>query len=120
MGWDAESERSMMESRRWARPTRRSGETHKPPPSGPRWIIVSRMRARNSGVTSKLLFLNASTPEIPHMTGTNPYTLTAGSVMDEVTEQTIREFWDTHPCGENQVESLNADHEAFFQRYDAF
>jgi SAM-dependent methyltransferase len=40
--------------------------------------------------------------------------------MDEVTEQTIREFWDTHPCGENQVESLNADHEAFFQRYDAF
>jgi ubiquinone/menaquinone biosynthesis C-methylase UbiE len=40
--------------------------------------------------------------------------------MDEVTEQAIREFWDTHPCGESQVESLNADHEAFFQRYDAF
>jgi ubiquinone/menaquinone biosynthesis C-methylase UbiE len=40
--------------------------------------------------------------------------------MDEVTEQAIREFWDTHPCGETQVESLNADHEAFFQRYDAF
>jgi SAM-dependent methyltransferase len=40
--------------------------------------------------------------------------------MEEVTEQAIREFWDTHPCGENQVESLNADHEAFFQRYDAF
>jgi ubiquinone/menaquinone biosynthesis C-methylase UbiE len=40
--------------------------------------------------------------------------------MDEVTEQAIREFWDTHPCGESQVETLNADHEAFFQRYDAF
>jgi len=40
--------------------------------------------------------------------------------LDEVTEQAIREFWDTHPCGESQVESLNADHEAFFQRYDAF
>jgi ubiquinone/menaquinone biosynthesis C-methylase UbiE len=40
--------------------------------------------------------------------------------MEEVTEQAIREFWDTHPCGESQVESLNADHEAFFQRYDAF
>jgi ubiquinone/menaquinone biosynthesis C-methylase UbiE len=41
-------------------------------------------------------------------------------VSDEVTEQAIREFWDTHPCGESQVESLNADHEAFFQRYDVF
>ena len=40
--------------------------------------------------------------------------------MEEVTEQAIREFWDAHPCGENQVESLSADHEAFFQRYDAF
>jgi ubiquinone/menaquinone biosynthesis C-methylase UbiE len=40
--------------------------------------------------------------------------------MDDVTEQVIREFWDTHPCGESQVESLSADHEAFFQRYDAF
>jgi SAM-dependent methyltransferase len=48
------------------------------------------------------------------------YTLTAGSVMDEVTEQAISEFWDTHPCGESKVESLSADHEAFFQRYDAF
>ncbi len=40
--------------------------------------------------------------------------------MKEVTERAIREFWDTHPCGESQVESLNADHEAFFQRYDTF
>jgi ubiquinone/menaquinone biosynthesis C-methylase UbiE len=40
--------------------------------------------------------------------------------MDDVTEQAIREFWDAHPCGESQVESLSADHEAFFQRYDAF
>src|SRR6204780_4858316 len=42
------------------------------------------------------------------------------SVMYEVTEQAIREFWDTHPCGESQVETLRADHEAFFQQYDAF
>jgi ubiquinone/menaquinone biosynthesis C-methylase UbiE len=41
-------------------------------------------------------------------------------VLEEVTEQAIREFWDTHPCGESQVASLDADHEAFFQRYDAF
>jgi SAM-dependent methyltransferase len=37
-----------------------------------------------------------------------------------MTEQVIREFWDSHPCGESQVESLGADHEAFFRRYDAF
>ena len=40
--------------------------------------------------------------------------------MDEVTEQAIREFWDTHPCGESQVEGLSLDHEAFFRRYDTF
>ncbi len=57
----------MMESRRCANPTLRSGEIQEPAPSGPRWTIVSRMRARYSAVTSKLLFLNASTPEIPHI-----------------------------------------------------
>jgi SAM-dependent methyltransferase len=40
--------------------------------------------------------------------------------MNEMTEEVIREFWDAHPCGESQVESLGADHEAFFRRYDAF
>ena len=40
--------------------------------------------------------------------------------MDEMTEQVIRDFWDTHPCGENLVESLGSDHDAFFRRYDAF
>jgi SAM-dependent methyltransferase len=40
--------------------------------------------------------------------------------MEEMTEQAIREFWDSHPCGESQVESLRADHDAFFRRYDAF
>ena len=40
--------------------------------------------------------------------------------MEEMTEQAIREFWDAHPCGESLVESLSADHEAFFRRYDAF
>lgn len=36
------------------------------------------------------------------------------------TEKAIREFWDAHPCGEHQVESLKADYDAFFQRYDEF
>lgn len=36
------------------------------------------------------------------------------------TETDIREFWNAHPCGNEQVESLRADHEAFFQRYDKF
>lgn len=36
------------------------------------------------------------------------------------TEKTIRDFWDAHPCGDHQVESLRADYEAFFQRYDEF
>jgi SAM-dependent methyltransferase len=35
-------------------------------------------------------------------------------------EQDIRDFWDAHPCGDHQVESLKADYEAFFQRYDEF
>jgi SAM-dependent methyltransferase len=39
--------------------------------------------------------------------------------MEEMTEQVIREFWDAYPCGENLVESLGADHESFFRRYDA-
>lgn len=40
--------------------------------------------------------------------------------MQEMTEQAIGEFWEAHPCGENLVEELRDDHEAFFQRYDAF
>lgn len=40
--------------------------------------------------------------------------------MEEMTEEAIREFWDAHPCGESLVDSLRADHEAFFRRYDAF
>jgi SAM-dependent methyltransferase len=40
--------------------------------------------------------------------------------MDEITEHVIRDFWDSHPCGESLVESLAADYEAFFQRYDTF
>ncbi len=35
-------------------------------------------------------------------------------------EQDIRDFWDAHPCGDHQVESLREDYEAFFQRYDKF
>ena len=40
--------------------------------------------------------------------------------MEEMSEQAIREFWDAHPCGESLVDSLRADHEAFFRRYDAY
>jgi SAM-dependent methyltransferase len=40
--------------------------------------------------------------------------------MNEMSEKAIREFWDAHPCGESQVESLNSDYEDFFRRYDAF
>jgi SAM-dependent methyltransferase len=40
--------------------------------------------------------------------------------MDEITEHVIRDFWDSHPCGESLVESLASDYEAFFQRYDTF
>src|ERR1700733_14557140 len=40
--------------------------------------------------------------------------------MQEITEEAIHDFWDAHPCGESQVESLGADHEQFFRRYDAF
>lgn len=35
-------------------------------------------------------------------------------------EGEIRKFWDSHPCGDHQVESLKADYEAFFDRYDRF
>jgi ubiquinone/menaquinone biosynthesis C-methylase UbiE len=37
-----------------------------------------------------------------------------------MTEQSIHQFWDSHPCGDSQVESLKGDYEEFFQRYDAF
>jgi SAM-dependent methyltransferase len=40
--------------------------------------------------------------------------------MDEITEQAVADFWNAHPCGESQVESLGADFEAFFRRYDAY
>jgi len=40
--------------------------------------------------------------------------------MNNGNEQAIRDFWDSHPCGDHQVESLRGDYEAFFERYDAF
>lgn len=36
------------------------------------------------------------------------------------TEDEIREFWNSHPCGNDQVDSLKDDYEAFFRRYDEF
>ncbi len=39
---------------------------------------------------------------------------------DVADEQSIRDFWNAHPCGDHQVESLHADYEAFFDRYDKF
>ena len=38
----------------------------------------------------------------------------------EMSESAIAQFWDTHPCGNHQVESLHGDYEAFFRRYDEF
>ena len=35
-------------------------------------------------------------------------------------EKDIRDFWNSHPCGNDQVESLKADYEEFFGRYDKF
>jgi ubiquinone/menaquinone biosynthesis C-methylase UbiE len=40
--------------------------------------------------------------------------------MGGMTEQTIREFWNAHPCGEGLVGGFAEDYEAFFRRYDAF
>jgi SAM-dependent methyltransferase len=39
---------------------------------------------------------------------------------DVADERSIRDFWNAHPCGDHQVESLHADYEAFFERYDKF
>jgi SAM-dependent methyltransferase len=36
------------------------------------------------------------------------------------TEKEIRDFWNSHPCGNDRVESLEADYEEFFERYDKF
>lgn len=36
------------------------------------------------------------------------------------TEKDIGNFWNSHPCGNHQVESLKGDYEAFFDRYDKF
>src|SRR5436190_7998470 len=38
----------------------------------------------------------------------------------QVPEEDVRSFWNVHPCGDHQVESLRADYEAFFERYDAY
>lgn len=35
-------------------------------------------------------------------------------------EQSIRDFWDAHPCGDHQVDSLKEDCQAFFDRYDQY
>ncbi len=35
-------------------------------------------------------------------------------------EKEIREFWNTHPCGEAQVGGIKNDYEEFFNRYDTF
>lgn len=35
-------------------------------------------------------------------------------------EQAIRVFWEAHPCGDHLVDTLKADWEAFFDRYDKF
>jgi SAM-dependent methyltransferase len=46
--------------------------------------------------------------------------MTMTSTSSIPSEQDVREFWNAHPCGDHQVESLKADYEAFFKRYDEF
>lgn len=36
------------------------------------------------------------------------------------TEQDVAAFWETHPCGNDQVGGLRGDYEQFFKTYDAF
>jgi hypothetical protein len=38
--------------------------------------------------------------------------------MPEMTEASIREFWDAHPCGERQVAGVQGDLETLFECYD--
>jgi len=66
IGWLAVVERSTIARRRKARPTSRCGDSQSPSPSGPRWTIVSRMRARTSGSTGCAAEVE-SQPTIPHM-----------------------------------------------------
>src|SRR5438105_15708955 len=54
-----------MLSRRWAKPTLPS--TKVPEPSGPRWIIVSRMRWSAMASTRRPDRLEKAIPQIPHM-----------------------------------------------------
>lgn len=35
-------------------------------------------------------------------------------------ETVIKDFWNTHPCGDQQVGGLKDDYEDFFNKYDAF
>src|SRR5262245_13211300 len=59
----------MVERRRCARPTRRAGSAHTPAPSGPRWLIVSRIRVRRPGSARPSRMERI--PTIPH-TGSVP------------------------------------------------
>jgi|HigsolmetaAR203D_1030402.scaffolds.fasta_scaffold00062_22 SAM-dependent methyltransferase len=51
------------------------------------------------------------------MDATSPDDLTAAA---PVTEREIAEFWQHHPCGNDQVGGLRGDYERFFRAYDAF
>lgn len=42
------------------------------------------------------------------------------ALLQEVTEEDVRSFWDAHPCGDHQVDSLGGDYQGFFRRYDGF
>jgi SAM-dependent methyltransferase len=42
------------------------------------------------------------------------------SKITKMPEEDIRTFWNSHPCGDSLVESLDGDFEEFFQRYDAY
>src|SRR5689334_2208970 len=58
----------MIDRRRWPSPTRRSGETQTPAPSGPRCAMASRILAMYSSVmTDEAVPPSVTAPTMPHM-----------------------------------------------------
>src|SRR5262245_62148946 len=62
----------MMARRQCPRPTRRSGETQTPAPSGPRCAIVSRMRMMEPVSIGRDVLPICRAPTIPHIPGQVP------------------------------------------------
>src|ERR1700728_568621 len=67
IGWEARSERSMIESRRCPRPQRRSMLHQTPDPSGPRERIASRVLSSSVSCGGLEAEWYAKMPFIPHI-----------------------------------------------------